>query len=82
VNTPEEVLAAAFQALNFDDWAGFTDLCDPVSLRALKTETLHFHSDEDDDEPPYHIDADTILDRSPTRENPAAQRPFAAFHPA
>jgi hypothetical protein len=40
VRKPEEVVDAAFEALNLEDWAGLADLCDPVSLRAFKREML------------------------------------------
>jgi hypothetical protein len=40
VKTPLEVVNAAFDALNVEDWAGFAGFCDPVSLRAFKREIL------------------------------------------
>ena len=77
MNTPTEVLDAAFAALNLDDWAGFTDLCDPVSLRAFKTETLEFHSDEGDS---YHIDVDDLLDSEPDMPREVAEYQVAKMN--
>ena len=71
MNTPVEVLEAAFAALNIDDWSGFTDLCDPVSLRAFKTQTLYFHCDEGDE--PYRIDADSLLETDPEMPRAVAE---------
>jgi hypothetical protein len=70
LNSPADVLAAAFAALNLDDWAGFTDLCDPVSLRAFKTETLDHYSDDRDD---YHVDADDLLETEPDMPREVAE---------
>jgi hypothetical protein len=70
VKTPAEVLDAAFAALNLDDWAGFTDLCDPISLRAFKTETLDFFADESDC---YHVDVDDLLDSEPDMPREVAE---------
>jgi hypothetical protein len=61
VDSPSAVLAAAFSALNIDDWAGFTELCDPVSLRAFKRETLEFYVDVDD----HHVEPEDLLDSEP-----------------
>ena len=38
METPVDTVNAVFAALNVGDWAVFTDLCDPVSLRAFKRE--------------------------------------------
>ena len=40
MKTPAEVVQAAFNAINLDDWGTLADLSDPVSLRLFKEETL------------------------------------------
>jgi hypothetical protein len=70
VNNPAEVLDAALAALNFDDWAGFTALCDPVSLRAFKSETLEHYADDRDD---YHVEVEDLLESEPEMPREAAE---------
>ena len=70
MKTPVEVLEAAFAALNIDDWSGFADLCDPVSLRAFKTETLDFHVDDDDR---YEVEADDLIESEPDMPRAVAE---------
>lgn len=70
MKNPADVLDAAFAALNLDDWAGFTELCDPVSLRAFKRETLdHYAYDVDD----LHVEAEDLLDTEPEMPREAAE---------
>lgn len=38
--TPAEVVQAAFDAINLEDWGGLARLCDPVGLRLFKDEIL------------------------------------------
>lgn len=40
VRTPEEVVTAAFAAINMEDWHGLTALCDPLSLAVFKGQTV------------------------------------------
>jgi hypothetical protein len=40
MNTPADVVNAAFEAMNLEDWKALSDLCDPVSLRLFKKEIL------------------------------------------
>jgi hypothetical protein len=70
VNGPADVLAAAFAALNLDDWNGFTDLCDPVSLRVFKRETLESYADATED---YHIEPDDLIESEPDMPREAAE---------
>jgi hypothetical protein len=70
VNGPAEVLAAAFAALNLDDWSGFTNLCDPVSLRVFKRETLESYADETE---VYDVEADDLLESEPEMPREAAE---------
>jgi hypothetical protein len=70
VNRPADVLAAAFAALNLDDWSGFAELCDPVSLRAFKRETLGGYS-EDYLLPP--VDPDDLMETEPDMPRVAAE---------
>lgn len=70
MNNPADVLAAAFAALNLDDWVGFTELCDPVSLRAFKSETLDHYSYDLAD---YHVEADDLLETEPDMPREAAE---------
>ena len=67
---PADVLNAAFAALNLDDWAGFAELFDPVSLRAFKSDMLASY---DDDVEEYHIDADDLLEFEPDMPREAAE---------
>ena len=70
VNNPAAVLDAAFDALNLDDWAGFVELCDPVSLRAFKSETLDDYAEDRDE---YHVEAEDLLDHEPEMPREAAE---------
>lgn len=40
MKTPEGVVAAAFAAINTEDWHGLTALCDPLSLAVFKKQTI------------------------------------------
>ena len=40
MKTPAEVVQAAFDAINLEDWGPLAELCDPVSLRLFKEERL------------------------------------------
>jgi len=40
MRTPAEVVQAAFDAINLEDWGGLAELCDPVSLRLFKEEIV------------------------------------------
>jgi len=40
VNTPVEVVKAAFEAMNIEDWKTLGELCDQVALRVFKKELL------------------------------------------
>ena len=40
MNSPEDVVAAAFAAINTEDWHGLTALCDPLSLAVFKKQTI------------------------------------------
>jgi hypothetical protein len=72
MKTPVDVLNAAFAALNFDDWAGFTALCDPVSLRAFKREIIHgYESDELLNA--LTVDADDLMETEPDMPREAAE---------
>jgi hypothetical protein len=62
VNSPVELLTAAFAALNIDDWAGFIELCDPVSLRAFKREKIESYTVDLMD---YEFDADDLMESEP-----------------
>lgn len=62
MNTPAELLAAVFAALNMDDWAGFTALCDEVSLRAFKRATAESYTVDLID---HEFDADDLMESEP-----------------
>src|SRR5689334_886713 len=68
--TPSEVLTAAFEALNLDDWAGFAALFDPVSLRAFKSEILESYLDEKEI---FNFEAEDILESNPDMPREAAE---------
>jgi hypothetical protein len=70
MDSPADLLAAAFAALNLDDWAGFAALCDDVSLRAFKRETLEHYS-VDHLFPP--VDPEDLLESEPDMPLAAAE---------
>jgi hypothetical protein len=45
MNTPRQIVTAAFEALRANDWKGLAALCDPLSLDAFKIEMLEEFGD-------------------------------------
>jgi hypothetical protein len=45
MNTPRQIVTAAFDALRANDWKGLASLCDPLSLDAFKIEMLEEFGD-------------------------------------
>jgi len=52
MNTPRQVVTAAFDALRANDWKGLASLCDPLSLDAFRLEMLEEFGDQFGDPDP------------------------------
>ncbi|MEO8192857.1 MAG: hypothetical protein ABI681_03330 [Gemmatimonadales bacterium] len=76
MNTPSEVLNAAFDALNCEDWHAFGELYDPVSLRAFKRQILEDLSEEKH----YDISVDDLLESDPDMPREVAEYQVAELN--